>query len=216
MASETKVTSKKSSNLAWVKETFRKLSLEEKVGQMIMPAFRGVYLSSSSPEFLELKRQIKQRHVGGLILFAGDVYESAVLIDRLQKFAGIPLFIASDFERGASFRIRNTLSLPWNMAIGATGSVEWAYLQGKFTGQEARALGVNWIFAPVLDVNNNPANPVINIRSYGENPEMVARLGIAFIRGAQEAGVLATAKHFPGHGDTGVDSHLSLPVIDAG
>ena len=215
MASQTKVTSKKSPNLAWVKKTFQKLSLEEKVGQMIMPAFRGVYLSSSSPELLELKRQIKQRHAGGFILFAGDVYESAVLISRLQEFAGIPLFIASDFERGASFRIRNTLSLPWNMAIGATGSEEWAYLQGKFTGQEARALGVNWIFAPVLDVNNNPANPVINIRSYGENPEMVARLGAAFIRGAQEAGVLATAKHFPGHGDTAVDSHLSLPVINA-
>ncbi len=216
MVPNKKINSRKSLDLAWVKKTFRKLSLEEKVGQMIMPAFRGIYLSSSSPEFLELKRQITHYHVGGFILYAGDVYESAVLIDRLQTVAGIPLFISSDFERGASFRIRNTLSLPWNMAIGATGSEEWTYLQGKFTGQEARALGVNWIFAPVLDVNNNPANPVINIRSYGGNPELVARLGVAFIRGVQETGILATAKHFPGHGDTSVDSHLSLPVIHAG
>ena len=216
MVPKKEINSRKSFDLAWVKKTFQKLSLEEKVGQMIMPAFRGIYLSSSCPDFLELKRQIKHYHVGGFIMYAGDIYESAVLIDRLQAVATIPLFISSDFERGASFRIRNTLSLPWNMAIGATDSGEWAYRQGKFTGQEAKALGVNWILAPVLDVNNNPANPVINIRSYGGDPELVARLGVAFIRGVQETGVLATAKHFPGHGDTSVDSHLSLPVIHAG
>jgi beta-N-acetylhexosaminidase len=216
MSSKKAIRSKKSLDLAWVRKTFRKLSLEEKVGQMIMPAFRGIYLCSSSPEFLELKRQITHYHFGGFILYAGDVYESAVLIDRLQAFADIPLLISSDFERGACFRIRNSLSLPWNMAIGATGSEEWAYFQGNATGQEARALGVNWVLAPVLDVNNNPSNPVINIRSYGGNPELVSRLGVAFIRGVQETGVLATAKHFPGHGDTSVDSHLSLPVIHAG
>ncbi|MGH8678106.1 MAG: glycoside hydrolase family 3 N-terminal domain-containing protein, partial [Burkholderiales bacterium] len=122
--------------------------------------------------------------------------------------------VASDFERGANFRLRNTVSFPWNMAIGATGSEHWAYLQGTATGVESRALGVNWIFAPVLDINSNPANPVINIRSYGEDPALVAKFGAAFIRGAQEAGVMATAKHFPGHGDTAVDSHLALPVMN--
>ena len=150
---------------------------------------------------------------GGFILFEGDIYETAVLIDGLQSQASVPLLIGSDFERGAAFRIRNSLPLPWNMAVGATRSERWAYRQGRITAQEARALGVNWIFAPVVDVNNNPANPVINIRSYGEDPEMVARMGAAFVAGAQQAGVLATAKHFPGHGDTELDSHLSLPVI---
>jgi beta-glucosidase-like glycosyl hydrolase len=161
-----------------------------------MPAFQGVYHSSGSLEFKEIQRQIQENHVGGFILFAGDVYESAVLIDRMQSSAKIPLLIASDFERGANFRIRNTTSFPWNMAVGATGSERWAFTQGKITGQEARALGVRWILAPVLDVNNNAANPVINIRSYGEDPSLVARLGVAFIRSKQQ-GVLAAGKHFP-------------------
>ncbi|MFN8008618.1 MAG: glycoside hydrolase family 3 N-terminal domain-containing protein [Terriglobia bacterium] len=198
-----------------MKETFQSLSLEEKIGQMIVPGFRGIYSNSRSAEYLELVRLIRDQHIGGLILFAGDIYESAILINQLQALARVPLLISSDFERGASFRIRHTLSLPWNMAVGATDSEDWAYLQGKLTAQEARAMGINWVFAPVLDVNSNPANPVINIRSYGENPQMVARLGVAFIQGAQDAGVLATAKHFPGHGDTNIDSHLSLPVIRA-
>jgi beta-N-acetylhexosaminidase len=198
----------------WVDQTLRKLSTEEKVGQLIMPAFRAVYLHSESEEMREIERQIREHHVGGFILFGGDVYEAAALIDKVQAASKIPLLIASDFERGANFRLRNTVSFPWNMAIGASGSEHWAYLQGKATGMESRALGVNWIFAPVLDVNNNPANPVINIRSYGEDPELVAKLGSAFIRGAQEAGVMATAKHFPGHGDTAVDSHLALPVMN--
>ncbi len=199
----------------WVKKVLNQLSLEEKIGQMIMPAFRGTYLHSISAEFRETERQIREKHVGGFILFAGDVYESAVLIDKMQSLSRLPLLIASDFERGTTFRVRNTVSFPWNMAIGATASEHWAHLQGRITGQEARAMGVHWIFAPVLDVNNNPANPVINIRSYGEDPYLVARLGAAFVHGAQEAGVLATGKHFPGHGDTSVDSHLGLPVNNA-
>ena len=162
-----------------------------------------------------LRHQARELGMGGFILFEGDIYESAVLIDRLQSQSPIPLLIGSDFERGAAFRIRNTLPLPWNMAVGATRSEQWAHRQGRITAEEARALGVNWIFAPVVDVNNNPSNPVINIRAYGEDPQMVGRLGAAFVGGAQQAGVLATAKHFPGHGDTEVDSHLSLPVIAA-
>src|SRR5262245_10896713 len=199
---------------SWVDQTLRKLSNEEKVGQLIMPAFRAVYLHSKSEEMREIERLIRDTHVGGFILFGGDVYEAAALIDKVQALSKLPLLIASDFERGANFRIRNTVSFPWNMAIGATGSEHWAYLQGKTTALESRALGVNWIFAPVLDVNNNPANPVINVRSYGEDPELVAKLGAASIRGAQENGVLAPAKHFPGHGDTAVDSHLALPSMN--
>ena len=180
-----------------------------------MPAIRGIHLNEAGDEWRRLRRQARELGVGGFILFEGDIYESAVLIDRLQSQAPVPLLIGSDFERGAAFRIRNTLPLPWNMAVGATRSEQWADRQGRITAREARALGVNWIFAPVVDVNNNPANPVINIRAYGEDPHRVGRLGAAFVAGAQQAGVLATAKHFPGHGDTEVDSHLSLPVIAA-
>ncbi len=199
--------------LNWVASTLKRLPLEAKLGQLIMPAIRGIHLNEASPEFQQIGRQLEKTRVGGFILFEGDIYASAVLIDRLQSQAKVPLLIGSDFERGAAFRIRHTVPLPWNMAVGATQSEEWAYRHGQITAREALALGVNWIFAPVVDVNNNPDNPVINIRSYGEDPQMVGRLGAAFVRGAQEAGVLATAKHFPGHGDTNVDSHLSLPVI---
>ena len=197
----------------WVSSTLSRLSLEARLGQLIMPAIRGIHLNDAGAEYRQLQQQIQQIGVGGFILFEGDIYESAVLIDRLQSQASVPLLIGSDFERGAAFRIRHTLPLPWNMAVGATRSEQWAYRQGRITAQEARALGVNWIFAPVVDVNNNPANPVINIRAYGEDPRLVGRLGAAFVAGAQQVGVLATAKHFPGHGDTEVDSHLSLPVI---
>ena len=201
---------------ALVNKILKRLSLEQKVGQLVMPAFRAVYLHKSSEEFQKIVHHVASNHVGGFILFAGDVYEAAVLINEIQSLSKYPLLIASDFERGANFRIRHTVSLPWNMAIGATGNPEWAYQQGRITGLEARALGVRWIFAPVLDTNNNPANPVINIRSYGEDPELVARMGASFIRGAQDVGVLATGKHFPGHGDTSTDSHLSMPTINAG
>jgi beta-glucosidase-like glycosyl hydrolase/CubicO group peptidase (beta-lactamase class C family) len=199
----------------WVRQVLNQLSLEERVGQLVMPAFRGLYFHNSSPEFEEIERQIRETHVGGFILFAGEVYESALLINRMQSITKVPLLIASDFERGANFRIRGTTSFPWNMAIGATRSEDQAYLQGQITAREARAIGVHWILAPVLDVNSNPANPTINIRSFGEDPALVACLGTAFVRGAQEAGVLATGKHFPGHGDTDVDSHLDLPLIPA-
>jgi beta-N-acetylhexosaminidase len=214
MTSQTSRSPSNTVTRSWVDLTLSKLSNEEKVGQLVMPALRAVYLHSKSEEMREIEQQIRENHVGGFILFGGDVYEAAVLIDKVQAASKLPLLVASDFERGTNFRLRNTVSFPWNMAIGASGSEHWAYVQGKATGRESRALGVNWIFAPVLDINNNPGNPVINIRSYGEDPELVAKLGTAFIRGAQEAGVLATAKHFPGHGDTAVDSHLALPVMN--
>jgi hypothetical protein len=139
---------------SWVRQVLADLSLEERVGQLVMPAFRGIYLHDSSPGFLEIERQIRDNHVGGFILFAGDVYESASLIDRMQARAKLPLLIASDFERGANFRVRGTTSFPWNMAIGVTGSEDWAFRQGQITAQEAKSIGVNWIFAPVLDVKD--------------------------------------------------------------
>ena len=213
MTKHSKKTSIPSNSPQWGMKILRQLSLEDKIGQMIMPAIQGSdfnkYTRKSRQDFNEL-RDIQ---FGGFILFGGGAYESVIVIEKLQASSKIPLLIGSDFERGANFRIHNTTSLPWNMAIGATQSKKWAYAQGEITAQQARALGVNWIFAPVVDVNNNPANPVINIRSFGEDPKLVGKLGSAFVKGAQSVGVLATAKHFPGHGDTEIDSHLALPTI---
>ncbi len=198
---------------SWVDTTLAGLSLREKIGQLIQIRVRGEFQNREDPRFRELIRAIDQNNVGGVILFAGNVYESAMLLNELQARSRLPLLVSADFERGASFRIADTTSFPWTMAIGATGSEEYAYQQGRITAEESRALGVHWIFAPVMDVNNNPKNPVINIRSYGEDPLMVARLGVAFIRGAKSGGVLTAAKHFPGHGDTTTDSHIGLAVI---
>ncbi len=198
---------------SWVAKTLKKLSLRDKIAQLVQIRVPGRFLNRRSAEFLELQDEISRNHVGGIILFAGNVYESAILINRLQALSKLPLVVCSDFERGASFRITDATSFPWTMAIGATGSEDFAYREGAITAQEARALGVHWIFAPVMDVNNNPDNPVINIRSFGEDPQLVARLGSAFIRGAHDRGVLTTAKHFPGHGDTATDSHIGLAVI---
>ncbi len=197
----------------WVARALKKMTLREKVAQLVKIRVPGRFLNRRSPEYLEIEDQIRRNGIGGVILFAGNVYESALLLNNLQAASDIPLLVSADFERGASFRIADTTSFPWTMALGAAGSDEFAYQQGAITAREARALGVHWIFAPVVDVNNNPDNPVINIRSFGEDPALVARLGAAFIRGARDRGVMTTAKHFPGHGDTAVDSHIGLAVI---
>jgi beta-N-acetylhexosaminidase len=199
----------------WVDGTLRGLSLRQKIAQLVQIRVPGRFINRESPEFLAIRDQIQKNQIGGVVLFAGNIYESAVLLNELQSISKLPLLVAADFERGASFRIEDATSFPWTMAIGATGSEQYAYQQGLITGKESRALGVHWIFAPVVDVNNNPDNPVINIRSFGEDPALVARLGAAFIRGAKKAGVLTTAKHFPGHGDTATDSHLGLAVVES-
>jgi beta-N-acetylhexosaminidase len=209
-ASEYKI---ESPDQSWVEKTLAGLTLREKIGQLIQVRVRGEFLNRQSPAFQELIEEIHQCRIGGVVLFTGNIYESAILLNELQSSSTLPLLVSADFERGASFRIADTTSFPWTMAIGATGSEEFAYQEGKITAQEARALGVHWIFAPVLDVNNNPDNPVINIRSFGEDPRLVARLGSAFIRGARAGGALTTAKHFPGHGDTATDTHIGLAVV---
>jgi len=139
-----------------------------------------------------------------------------IIVNRMQQLAKYPLLISADLEAGAGMRFDDTVNFPWNMAVAATGNPDYARRQGEITAREARALGVQQIFAPVVDVNNNAANPVINVRSYGEDPTDVARFAAAFTEGAQAAGAIATAKHFPGHGDTAVDSHRGLPEINVG
>ncbi len=197
----------------WVNRTLKSLSLKEKIAQLIHIRVQGRFVNRKDPGYQAVLELAAKTGVGGVVLFAGNVYESAILLNELQKASNVPLLVSADFERGASFRIADTTSFPWAMALGATGSETFAYREGRIAAQESRAMGVHWIFAPVVDVNNNPDNPVINIRSFGEDPGLVARLGAAFIRGARDGGVLAAAKHFPGHGDTATDSHLGLAVV---
>ena len=200
--------------LRWADKELKRMTLEEKIGQLISVGVNATFLNQESEAYKALRRQVEQNHVGGIILFRGPVYESAHLVNRMQRHARLPLLVSADLEAGTGMRFDHTENFPWNMAVGATGNPDYARRQGGVTAREARALGVHQIFAPVADVNNNAANPVINVRSYGEDPREVARFVAAFVEGAQGAGVIATAKHFPGHGDTSVDSHRGLPVID--
>ncbi|HEX8852129.1 MAG TPA: glycoside hydrolase family 3 N-terminal domain-containing protein, partial [Pyrinomonadaceae bacterium] len=171
--------------LAWADAELRRMTLEEKIGQLISIGINARFLNEESEEFLELRRQVEQNHIGGIILFRGPVYESAHLVNRMQQFAREPLLISADLEAGSGMRFEDATDFPWNMAVGATGNPDYARREGELTGREARALGVEQILAPDADVNNNAANPVINVRSFGEDPAEVARFVSAFVEGAQ-------------------------------
>jgi len=200
--------------LKWANEELSRMSLDEKIGQLISVGINATFLNQDSDAFQSLKHQIEDNHIGGIVLFRGPVYETVILVNRMQQLARYPLLISADLEAGSGMRFDDTINFPWNMAVAATGNPDYARRQGEVTAREARALGVQHVFAPVVDVNNNAANPVINVRSYGEDPADVARFAVAFTQGAQSSGVIATAKHFPGHGDTAVDSHRGLPEIN--
>lgn len=199
----------------WVEKTLRRLSLEEKIGQLLFVSINGRFMPADSEEMARLRYLVKEKKVGGVILFGGEVYETAILLNQLQKWSKIPLLVSSDLERGAGNQVNGATSFPPLMALGAADSDELAYEMGRITALEARAIGIHQTYAPVVDVNINPDNPIINTRSVGEDPELVSRIAINFIRGCQENGLIATAKHFPGHGDTDLDSHTLLPIITA-
>src|SRR3989440_3897347 len=200
--------------LKWADQELKGMSLDQKIGQLISVGINATFLNQDSEAFKALRHQVVDNHVGGIILFRGPVYESVVICNRMQELAKYPLLISADLEAGSGMRFDDTVNFPWNMAIAATGNPDYARRAGDLTGREARAMGIQQIYAPVSDVNNNAANPVINVRSYGEDPIEVSRYVSAFVEGAQRAGVIATAKHFPGHGDTATDSHRGLPEID--
>lgn len=204
------------SRKAWEQadKTLKKMSVEEKVGQLVHVGINARYANQDSDFYQDLKRDVVENKVGGIILFGAPIYETAHLVNRMQANAEIPLLISLDAETGIGMRFGDAANFPWNMAVAATGNPDYAYKIGVITAREARAIGVQHVYNPVLDVNNNAANPVINVRSYGEDPADVARFGAASIEGIQSQGVLATAKHFPGHGDTNIDSHRGLPIID--
>ena len=208
-----------SAKAAWVEKTLASMTLDEKVGQLIIPATVGMFLSQESDTFKQIRRDIVEFHVGGYHMLGevNTIHEPvgvALLINHLQELAKLPLMITADFEGGVGLCYLGATRLPRAMVIGATGNPDMAFEAGRICGEEARAMGVNVNFYPVVDVNNNARNPIINIRSFGGEPGLVARMARAYIRGSQSAGVMATAKHFPGHGDTSTDSHLELPSID--
>ncbi len=197
----------------WVAKTLARLTLREKVAQLIGCRYDAPFLSRDSDYLKGLTDLIKNQKVGGMVIFAGEVYETAELNNYLQRIADVPLLIAADFENGAAMRIHGATLFPPFMALGAAGSEELAYEEGRITAVEGRAMGIHVNYAPVVDVNINPDNPIISTRSAGEDPEKVGRLGAAFMRGCQENGMPATLKHFPGHGDTAVDSHNMLATV---
>ncbi|HSP35766.1 MAG TPA: glycoside hydrolase family 3 N-terminal domain-containing protein, partial [Thermoanaerobaculia bacterium] len=189
-------------------------SVDEKIGQLLIPVTWGGFKSSGSDDFQKLVRDVRDFHVGGYHVGSGDAAGIAVNINELQRSSKIPLLVTADLEGGPGYVMFGATRFPLAMAIGATGSEQLAYAAGKATGEEARAIGIGMDFYPVVDVQNNPGNPIINIRSFGEDPQRVAALSSAYLKGVQDAGVLATAKHFPGHGDVATDSHLEMPILN--
>ena len=215
------------SDAAWADSVLATMPLRDKAAQMVWPWILGDYTAVDNAAWTRVEKMVREQKLGGAIISVGGPIDIAVKTNALQRAATLPLLIGADLETGAAFRARggyfvpNAIDLggatafPYQMGLGATRDTALAYQMGRITALEGRALGIHMAFAPVLDVNNNPKNPVIAARSFGENPELVARLGAALIRGIQENGMLATAKHFPGHGDTEQNSHLELARVDA-
>jgi beta-N-acetylhexosaminidase len=211
----------------WADSVLATLSLRDKAAQLVWPWVLGDYTAADDPTYRRVERLVREQHVGGVIISVGSPTEIASKLNALQQASPLPLLVGADLETGAAFRARggyflpNAIDLggstyfPYAMGIGATRDTMFAYQMGRATAREGRALGIHMAFAPVLDVNNNPKNPVISLRSFGENPQLVSRLGAAFVRGIQENGMLATGKHFPGHGDTEQNSHLELSRVNA-
>jgi len=204
----------------------KSMSLRDRVAQLVIGVAYGDVPSRKSAEYEKFRHWVRDMHIGGIIVNNrvqnglvrnAEAHAFALFLNQMQKLAKTPLIVGGDFERGAAMRVSSGAKFPQNMAYGAAGDLEASRYEGLQTAREARALGVHWVFAPDADVNVNPSNPVINIRSYGENPEEVSKHVIAFIEGAHSDPahqVLVTAKHFPGHGDTNVDSHLGLPRLE--
>ena len=202
------------------------MPVRDRVAQLVWPFVLGDYVPEGSAEWGRIRRLVTEQHVGGFIVSVGSPIDIAAKMNALQELSPIPLLVSADLETGVGFRARGgyflpnaidlggATSFPWQMALGAIRDTALAYQMAKVTALEARALGIHVAFGPVLDVNNNPANPVIGARSYSEDPSLTARLGASFVRGLQENGVVATGKHFPGHGDTETNSHLALAMVN--
>ena len=219
-----------SQNANWVESTLSSLTLEEKVGQLFVADLVAVYSHKESPNFLLAREIVRKYRVGGFVIAGGTVTDIALMTNELQRESKTPLLINADLEAGLWYNhpyrwmrgrgpelpryvAGGGTVFPSLMAIGATGNPQFAYELGRITARESRAVGIHWTNSPVVDVNNNPKNPIINTRSFGEDPALVARMVEACVRGLQEGNMMATLKHFPGHGDTEDDTHMKLPVL---
>jgi beta-N-acetylhexosaminidase len=207
----------------WAEKTLHKLTTEEKVGQLFDVWVRAQFLNAESADYEQLRDEIRKYHVGGFTmtvpldggqLVRSEPSEAALLLNRLQSDSPLPLIFAADFERGLTMRLHGPTPFPHAMAFGAAGKRENTQAFGRITAEESRAIGIHWNFFPDADVNSNPANPIINTRSFGEDPQQVGDLVAAYIQGAHQGGMLVTAKHFPGHGDTDTDSHLGVARVN--
>jgi beta-N-acetylhexosaminidase len=207
----------------WVEKTLKRLSLEEKVGQMLNIRYFTDFQNFESDAYKQFRDSLRKYHIGsvtltvhvaGPVLLKNPPLEVAAMANQLQRESDLPLLIAADFERGLASRVSFVPSFPDAMAFGAIGDAAYAERFGAIVAEESRAIGVQWNFFPVADVNSNPANPIINTRSFGEDPTQVGDLVAAFIKGSRQHGMLTTVKHFPGHGDTGTDSHLGVARVE--
>ncbi|MGB0980350.1 MAG: glycoside hydrolase family 3 protein, partial [Croceimicrobium sp.] len=196
----------------WVNQKMDSMTMEEKIGQLFMVA---AYSNKGKAHEQKILKLIKEEQIGGLIFFQGSPEQQAWLTNAYQQQAKTPLMIAMDAEWGLAMRLPNTFKFPWPITLGAIQDTVLAYEYGKAIGEHCRALGVHINFAPVVDINTNPKNPIIGARSFGEDPEKVSEIAAAVMRGMQSVNVLAVAKHFPGHGDTDADSHKTLPTVSA-
>lgn len=218
----------------WVADTLKAMTVDEKIGQLLVTSTESEFLSTDTDTFEALAKKVNELHVGGVHVFGGSEratnallnvgagtvalgqpLAAAATLNRLQSLSKVPLLNTGDFEAGLGFRVQGGTLFPRAMAFGAAGDEQLAFEAGRVTGVESRAIGVQLNFWPIADVNNNPRNPVINTRSFGEVPDAVGALASAYVRGLHAGGMMATLKHFPGHGDTDVDSHLGLPIIPA-
>lgn len=197
----------------WIETTLSQMSIKEKCAQMIISAASSNDTSFDSDDYKRLEKLVKDFSVGGLIFFQGSLYNQVLVTNRLQSIAKVPLIISADYERGPGMRIKDIEQFPHNMALGAAGDPYLTYLMGKYTAVTSRAIGVHMNYAPLLDINNDYRNPIINIRAYSDDPNIISWHGNAFIKGMHEGGMITTAKHFPGHGATDLDSHEELPLI---
>jgi beta-N-acetylhexosaminidase len=214
----------RSQSHGWTEKTLKGLSLEEKIGQMLQVRYYADYRDFEGIEYRQLRETLQKYHIGSVVFgmhfnhsgpVRGSPLDAARVANQLQRDSNLPLLLAADIERGVASRLNDVPAFPWPMAFGAVGDEKEVVRFGAITAQEARAIGVQWALAPVADVNSNPANPVINDRSFGEDPEQVGVLVAAFIKGAQENGLLVTAKHFPGNGDTSTDAHRNVASVDS-
>jgi len=200
--------------LPWVEQTLRNMSIREKVGQMIVAKVYAVYKSDTGPQYLLISRLAAEGKIGGIMFLKGDLESAVKLTNHFQSVSAVPLLVSADMERGLAMRLDGATEFPAAMAVSAAGDPELARSMGEITAREARAVGIHQNYAPTVDLNINPANPVINTRSFGDRIPLVSTMSAAFIDGMQSSGLVATAKHFPGHGDVTVDSHKALPVLE--